>query len=336
MIIKVSPNISKENLNIIKEFFHEKGLTLKDISTDEAMMYLITGETYILDEQSVLMLPDILSCTRISPRFNLVARKNNENKVIKVGDLCFGSKEICVIAGPCSIESYDQLSSITSKLKKITKFVLRGGAFKPRTSPYYFQGLGKEALEILSKVKKEYGVPTISEITDKDELDSFSNVDILQVGARNMQNYELLKALGKQSKPVLLKRGPQATIEEFLLSAEYIVKNGNPNVILCERGIRSFDKNTRYILDLSAIPVLKKMTDLPIIVDPSHALGDYNLIEPMILASISAGCDGIMVEVHDKPWEALSDGKQALKIEKFNVTINKAKEIAKVIGRELS
>lgn len=332
MIITVSEHIKNSDLDSIKEYMSSKNIKMKNIKDN---MFLLEGDTYLLDEQSVLALNDVLCCNRITPIYTLARKKNNEQTVINVGDVKIGGNNVIIMAGPCSIESEEQLSAIAIELNKLNIKVLRGGAYKPRTSPYFFQGLESKGLTILSKIKKEMNLSVITEITDKDELPLFKDVDIIQVGARNMQNYELLKALGRQTKPVLLKRGPQATIEELLLASEYILKYGNPNVILCERGIRSFDKHTRYVLDLSAIPLLKKLTHLPVIVDPSHALGDYKFVESMIYASVACGADGIMVEVHNNPSESLSDGFQALKLEKLNSVLEKARNVARAIGRDI-
>lgn len=268
--------------------------------------------------------------------YKLASRDYKENDtIINVNGIKIGGKKIVFIAGPCSVENFETVLNIGKVLKGVGVSILRGGAYKPRTSPYFFQGLKEEGLKILSDVKEKLNMPVISEITDICNIDEYDNVDIIQVGARNMKNYELLKALGRQNKPVMIKRSPDATIDELLLASEYILKEGNPNVILCERGIRSFDKNTRGVLDLSSVPLLKKLTHLPVVVDPSHALGDYSLIEPMIYASIASGCDGVMIEVHNDPSKALSDGKQSLKVDKVKDIIKKSAKIAKVIGRDI-
>ena len=239
-------------------------------------------------------------------------------------------------AGPCSVESEEQLTHLAKQIKSLGCFVFRAGAYKPRTSPYDFQGLKQEGLQLLSKIKKIYNLSVISEITSIEQIDLFVKyVDIIQVGARNMQNFELLKALGKINKPILLKRGMGNTIEELLFSAEYILKGGNQQVILCERGIRTFEKSTRTTLDLSAIPVLKNLTHLPVFVDPSHSVGKREYVESMALAAIAAGADGIMVEVHDSPLVAKSDGLQALTLQDFQKLMEKAKQIAKVMGKDL-
>ena len=241
-----------------------------------------------------------------------------EDSIIKVGNIEVGGGNKAMIAGPCSVESYEQLYKIASKVKESGANILRGGAFKPRTSPYDFQGLGKEGLDILSAVRDELNMPIVSEIVSIEDLDLFhDNVDLIQVGARNMQNYDLLKHLGSIGKPILLKRGLNATYEEWIMSAEYIMASGNPDVIFCERGIRTFEPYTRNTLDLQSIPVIKKFTHLPIIADPSHAGGKWWIVEPMAKAAMAAGADGLMIEVHFDPDNALSDGAQSLWPDKY-------------------
>lgn len=256
----------------------------------------------------------------------------NEDTVINVGDFKIGGGNFQKIGGPCSFENENIFRNIAATLKNFGVNIIRGGAFKPRTSPYFFQGIGENALKVMRKVADELNVKIVSEIVSIDHIDLFNEyVDIIQVGTRNMQNYELLKHLGKLKKPILLKRGLSATVEEFLLSAEYIVSNGNMNVILCERGIRTFEKMTRNTLDVSVIPLVKKISHLPIIVDPSHASGSYDLVEPLALAGVSAGCDGIMVEVHDEPEKALSDGNQSIKFKRFKEMSCKIDKIREVL-----
>jgi len=237
--------------------------------------------------------------------------------LIEIGNIKISRKNFFIIAGPCSVESKEQIYNIASRVKKAGADILRGGAFKPRTSPYSFQGIGEDGLKMLLEAKKETGMPVVSEIVNIEHLPLYQDIDILQVGARNMQNFELLKALGSINKPILLKRGFANTVEELLMSAEYIISHGNKNVILCERGIRTFETATRNTLDISAVPILKKLTNLPIVVDPSHACGIAELIHPLCLASVAAGADGIMVEVHDSPENALSDKEQSITTEQF-------------------
>ena len=258
------------------------------------------------------------------------------NTEIKINNEIIGGNKINVIAGPCSVESREQILTVSREVKKSGAKFLRGGAFKPRTSPYSFQGLKMEGLELLLQAKKQDGLPIVTEIISTDYIDSYvENVDIIQVGARNMQNYELLKELGKTHKPILLKRGLSSTIEELLMSAEYILLGGNENVILCERGIRTFENYTRNTLDLSAIPAIKKLSHLPVIVDPSHATGRWWMVEPLALAAVAAGADGLIIEVHNDPENALCDGNQSIKPEKFHQLMNKLKLVAQAVGREM-
>ena len=240
------------------------------------------------------------------------------------------------MAGPCSVENDEMICHIAKEVKDAGAKMLRGGAYKPRTSPYAFQGMGYDGIKCLDHARSETGLPIVTELMSADKIDEFvENVDLIQIGARNMQNFDLLKAVGKINKPILLKRGLSATIEEWIMSAEYIMANGNPNVIMCERGIRTFEKYTRNTLDVSVIPLIKEKTHLPIVIDPSHATGDWKLVEAMSLAAIAAGADGLIIEVHDHPDCALSDGAQSLKPEKFKALVNKAKLVAKAVGREI-
>ncbi|WP_304206479.1 3-deoxy-7-phosphoheptulonate synthase [Peptostreptococcus russellii] len=254
-----------------------------------------------------------------------------DNTVIQVGDTLIGNGNLTIIGGPCSVESEEQIVEIAKAIKKSGGNILRGGAFKPRTSPYDFQGKRADGLKLLSLAKKETNLPIVSEIVALNHIDLFDDVDILQVGARNMQNFELLKELGKSKKPILLKRGFANTLKELLYSAEYIMSNGNENVILCERGIRTFEDWTRNTLDLSAVPLLKNLSHLPVVVDPSHATGISSLVEPMSLAAVSAGADGLMIEVHNCPENALSDGAQSITPDKFKEIVEKSKKIKKVL-----
>ena len=260
-----------------------------------------------------------------------------EDSVINVSGVLVGGNNLALIAGPCVVESYRQLRGIAVAAKNSGANMLRGGAFKPRTSPYAFQGLGLEALDILCAVKEETRLPIVSELMSAEHLELFEEkVDLIQVGARNMQNFELLKQLGQSKRPVLLKRGLNATYEEWIMSAEYIISSGNKNVILCERGIRTFETYTRNTLDLQSIPVLKKMTHLPIVIDPSHAGGKWWLVEPMVRAAVAGGADGLMIEVHDNPENALCDGAQSLKPVKFEIMIKQLQQIAEVVGKTIA
>ena len=287
-------------------------------------MLTLVGETWTLDEQRLLALPYVAEVKRLTPVWRLASRQTHpEDTVVSAGDAQIG-KGFCLMAGPCAVESALQMQGVA-------RAVLRGGAYKPRTSPYAFQGFGAPALELLAQTGREVGLPTVSEITDAAQLPQFEQVDMLQVGARNMQNYELLRALGQQSKPVLLKRAVGATVEELLQSAEYILAGGNPNVVLCERGVRSFSKTSRAALDVSVIPVLKRMTHLPVIVDPSHAAGEAALVPPLALAAVAAGADGLLIEVHDRPAAALSDAAQSLSCTAFAELAEKIKKVREAI-----
>lgn len=273
----------------------------------------------------------------LNNEYPLSAQKPDREKTeVTVGPVTFKSNSFIVIAGPCSIESEEQAFDIARAVKKSGAHILRGGAFKPRTSPYSFQGLGNEGLRILAGVKKELNIPVITEVLDVRDLESVAEVaDIVQIGTRNMQNFSLLKEVGRINKPVMLKRGIAATIKEWLLSAEYILKNGNENVILCERGIRSFDPETRNLLDLSAVALIREMSHLPVIVDPSHALGRRDLIEPMSKAALACGSYGVMIEVHDKPEEALSDGAQAINYAEFDYLTKNLKKFATALDIQI-
>ncbi len=270
--------------------------------------------------------------------YKLASRTTNpEGTRVQIGkDVIIGGEKIVVIAGPCSVESKEQILEIAEKVKEAGARALRGGAFKPRTAPYSFQGLGKKGLEMLAEAGKKTGLPVVTEVMSPEDVKTVADyADVLQVGARNVQNFPLLKKLGKINKPVLLKRGLMTTIEEFLLAAEYILSEGNPNVILCERGIRTFETATRNTLDISAIPVLKKKTHLPVIVDPSHATGYWEYVPSMCYAAIAAGADGLLVEVHSNPEEALSDGTQSLKPEKFKIMMENLSKFVRATGRKL-
>lgn len=292
-------------------------------------------DTFPFDEKNLYAFEGVLSIHFNQKKYLWDLKNHPQYTSILLDNWQIDNQHITIIAGPCSIENEQQIQQITSKIKPLGCNILRAGAYKPRTSPYDFQGLEEKGLQLLFEIKKKYHLPVISEITSIEHLDLFVQyVDIIQVGARNMQNFELLKALGKINKPILLKRGMGNTIEELLLSAEYILSGGNQQVILCERGIRTFEKSTRTTLDLSAIPVLKKLTHLPVFVDPSHSVGKREYVEAMALAAIAAGADGIMVEVHDQPLFAKSDGLQALTIDDFKQLMQKCKKVAEAIGKK--
>ena len=296
----------------------------------------LIGDTTAVDIDLLNGLDIVEDVKRIQEPYKNANRKfHPDDTVVEIGDIKIGGGNFQVIAGPCSVESEEQLTGIAKSVKASGAGMLRGGAFKPRTSPYAFQGLRGEGLELLEKAKAATGLPIVTEIMDASHLPMFENVDVIQVGARNMQNFELLKRLGKVDKPILLKRGLSSTIQELLMSAEYILAGGNSNVILCERGIRTFETYTRNTLDISAVPVLKELTHLPVIIDPSHASGMARLVKPLSLAAVAAGADGLIIEVHDNPECALSDGAQCLKPKKFKQLIDKARQIANVLGRDI-
>lgn len=295
------------------------------------VLLTLMGQTWTLDEQRLLALPYVEDVKRLTPPWRLADRRNHpEDTVVPVGNARIG-RGFCLIAGPCAVESAIQMQAVARTVKAAGAQLLRGGAYKPRTSPYAFQGYGAGALELLVETGREVGLPVVSEITDASQLPQFAQVDMLQVGARNMQNYELLRALGGQPKPVLLKRAVGATVEELLQSAEYILAGGNPNVVLCERGVRSFSQTSRAALDISAIPVLKQMTHLPVIVDPSHAAGSSELVPPLALAAVAAGADGLLIEVHDRPAAALSDAAQSLSCTTFAELAKKVVRVRKAL-----
>ena len=282
--------------------------------------------------------PIITDIQRVSQPYKLANRAfHPEDSIIDVAGVKVGGQHLAVIAGPCSVESKEQVIEIAKAAKAAGANMLRGGAFKPRTSPYAFQGMGSEGLDILVAAKEETGLPIVSELMDARYIDEFNEkVDLIQIGARNMQNFDLLKEVGKRcTKPILLKRGLSATFQEWIMSAEYIMASGNPNVILCERGVRTFESYTRNTLDLQAIPVIKELTHLPIIIDPSHAGGKWWLVEPMAKASLAAGCDGLMIEVHNNPEKALCDGPQSLKPEKFETLMKQLTIIADAVDKKL-
>jgi 3-deoxy-7-phosphoheptulonate synthase len=295
----------------------------------------VVGDTRSLDPRLLEVLGGVAEVLRVTEPFKLASRAfKPSDTILEVGDVQFGGKEVIVIAGPCSVESESQIHEIAALVKKMGAKILRGGAFKPRTSPYSFQGLGKEGLKLLKKAAEANGLLSISEVMEISQIEAMEKtIDILQVGARNMQNYPLLKELGKCRKPVLLKRGLSARIEEMLMSAEYILSEGNPQVIFCERGIRTFETYTRNTMDISAIPVVKKRSHLPIIADPSHGIGLRDKVIPMARAAVAAGADGLMIEVHNNPDKALSDGAQSLYPGQFEQLMRELRAIVKAIGR---
>ena len=331
MLIFVKKDTPEAAIRSLVIQLSRQGIGTARVDSAGRTMLTLVGETWTLDEQRLLALPYVAEVKRLTPVWRLASRQTHpEDTVVSVGDAQIG-KDFCLMAGPCAVESALQMQGVARAVKAAGGLVLRGGAYKPRTSPYAFQGFGAPALELLAQTGREVGLPTVSEITDAAQLPQFEQVDMLQVGARNMQNYELLRALGQQSKPVLLKRAVGATVEELLQSAEYILAGGNPNVVLCERGVRSFSKTSRAALDVSAIPVLKRMTHLPVIVDPSHAAGEAALVPSLALAAVAAGADGLLIEVHDRPAAALSDAAQSLSCTAFAELAEKIKKVREAI-----
>ena len=336
MILVLEEGITQDQRNHIRSVLFSKGYIVREISEQGQTIIGAIGKG---DQDAAVFsqLPGIAKVIPISKSFKLVSRElHAEDTRVQVGNVIIGGERIIVIAGPCAIENRKQALTIAREVKKYGAVLFRGGAFKPRTSPYSFQGLGEEGLKILATVREEVGLGVVTEITSPTQADMMMKyVDIVQIGARNMQNFELLKCVGRMGKPVFLKRGLSATIEEWLMSAEYILSEGNDNVILCERGIRTFEPFTRNTLDLSAIPVIKKLTHLPVIIDPSHATGLREKVAPMSRAAIAAGADGLMIEVHHDPDNALSDGAQSLYPKQFGQLMRDIYVIAPVVGKQL-
>ena len=297
----------------------------------------VIGEEDILRVQPMEVYPGVEKVMPILAPYKLVSREfKPADSVVDVNGVKIGGKRVVVMAGPCAVENYELLLSISRSVKKAGASILRGGAYKPRTSPYSFQGLGEEGLKYLAEVKKRVSLPVITELMDLRDLELVErHADLIQIGARNMQNFDLLKEVGRAKKPVLLKRGMSATIKEWLLSAEYILQNGNFNVILCERGIRTFETESRFTLDLNAVPLIKSLSHLPVVVDPSHGTGRWSMVPSMAKAAVAAGADGLIIEVHSKPEEALSDGPQSILPEKFAKLMGELKRVAHAVDREL-
>jgi 3-deoxy-7-phosphoheptulonate synthase len=318
MIIVLKPNPDKNQYENLVAWLRSMGLTLHESTGIQSTIIGLVGDTSIVDIELLGAMEIVESVKRIGEPYKAANRKFHPlDTVVEVGNVKIGGGNFCVIAGPCSVESEEQICLIAREVKAVGAQMLRGGAFKPRTSPYAFQGLGDNGIELLLKAKAQTGLPIVSEIMDLSQIQMFADIDVVQVGARNMQNFQLLKELGKVRKPVLLKRGPSSTIEEWLMSAEYIMAGGNANVILCERGIRTFESATRNTLDLSAVPVVKEKSHLPIIVDPSHGTGYSKYVESMSMAAAAAGADGLIIEVHNNPPAALCDGQQSITPDAF-------------------
>lgn len=341
MIIVLKPSATEKEIQHIVERVNSLGLKPSVSKGLERTIIGVIGEEDKLRIQPLETFPGVEKVMAILKPYKLVSREfHPEDSIITISNgrqtEQIGGRKIAIIAGPCAIESYDNLLKIARAVKKSGATILRGGAFKPRTSPYSFQGLGEEGLKHLQQVGKEVGLLTVSEVMDTRDVQLVGKyTDILQIGARNVQNFNLLKEVGLTQKPVVLKRGMMSTIKEWLMSAEYILSQGNSNVILCERGIRTFETATRNTLDISAIPVAKGLTHLPVIIDPSHACGNWKLVSPLSKAAVAGGADGLLIEVHPKPEEALSDGVQSLLPAKFEILIKELKELAEVVNREI-
>ena len=335
MIIVMRRNATSQNVKEVMEKIKTAGLTPITIEGAERNVIGVTGNTATLDIRKVRADKTISEVLRVSEPYKLANRSfHPENTQIKVDDQIIGGERLAIMAGPCSVEGEEEIISIAKRMKLAGANFLRGGAFKPRTSPYSFQGLELEGLRLLQLAKRETGLPIVSELMSAEYIDEFvEDVDVIQIGARNMQNFDLLKEIGKTKTPILLKRGMSATYQEWLMSAEYIMSEGNPNVILCERGIRTFETETRNALDIQAVPVMKKKTHLPIIVDPSHAAGQAYLVPAGAKAGVAAGADGLMIETHADPENAWSDGEQSLTPDEFDKVMEQIAVLAKVEGR---
>lgn len=331
MLVVLQSNATNQEIEQVLKRIKALGLRAEIIPGSTRTAIGILGNTGYIDADALTQLPGVKEVIHVTKPYKLVSREwKNEDTVIDVGGVKIGEGNFVVMAGPCSVESEEQLMKTAEGVKKAGAQILRGGAFKPRTTPYSFQGLGKAGLELLQKAKKKFGLPIVTELLHVENLDLVaSHTDIIQIGARNMQNFEMLLAVGKLKKPVLLKRGMSARLEEFLLAAEYILNSGNPNVILCERGIRTFETATRNTLDLNIVALVKELSHLPIIADPSHGTGRYSLVTPLSLAAFAAGAHGLLIEVHPDPSKALSDGDQSLNLENFAALMKKLEHLKK-------
>ncbi len=337
MIIVLKPHTSEEDKKKLLERIESLGLKPMISQGVERTIIGVIGEEDVLRVQPLEAFPGVEKVIPVLAPYKLVSREfRPENTVINIKGTEIGGNRISLMAGPCAIESRESFMAIAQAVKKCGVNILRGGAFKPRTSPYSFQGMGEDGLKIMHDVGGELGMITVTEVMDPRDIELIQKyVDVLQIGARNMQNFNLLKEVGKTSKPVILKRGMMSTIKEFLMSAEYILNEGNFQVILCERGIRTFETYTRNTLDINAVPAIKQLSHLPVIVDPSHATGRWGLVEPASLASVAAGADGLLIEVHTHPEEAVSDGPQSLTPKNFFRLVGRVQSIAAAVGRKV-
>ncbi|MDK2918899.1 MAG: 3-deoxy-7-phosphoheptulonate synthase [Candidatus Petromonas sp.] len=337
MVIVLKPKAEEREVEKIKRKMEDLGCEIHESQGENNRLLGLVGDTSRID-------PDLIEANRNVEKLIIVQEPfkkahrlfRPEDTIVQIGDRTIGGRKLAVIAGPCSVESEEQIVGIAEEVKDAGGTFLRGGAFKPRTSPYSFQGLREEGLELLKLARAKTGLPIVTELMSPDLVEKFvEDVDVIQIGARNMQNFDLLKEVGKTDKPILLKRGMSATIEELLMAAEYIMSEGNEKIVLCERGVRTFEKYTRNTLDLSAIPAIKKLSHLPVIVDPSHAAGLWWMVEPLAKAAIAVGADGLMIEVHNDPDNAKCDGKQSIKPERFKSLMSTLKKIAPIVNREL-
>jgi len=338
MVVIMKAGFTTDQLESAVKAMEAGGVKVMVSKGSETTILGAEGDASRIDQEKVSMLPGVDRVMRVSEPYKKANRKYHpDNTVIDLGNSAtVGGDRLAVIAGPCSVESEEQIVGVAESVKRSGAAALRGGAFKPRTSPYAFQGMGNEGIRLLQEAKAATGLPIVTEIMSTDNIEMFEMcVDVIQVGARNMQNFELLKEVGKMSKPILLKRGLSNTYEEWIMSAEYIMAAGNENVILCERGIRTFETFTRNTLDVSAIPAIKQMSHLPVIVDPSHAAGMYWMVEPLAMAAIAAGCDGLIIEVHNDPPHAKCDGQQSLTPKKFDELMKKVEALVPMMGKKL-
>ena len=338
MIIILKPGADRQRMaELVQTLERDYSLEVQRMDGVNYTILGLIGDTSALDMEPISEHEAVKKVMRVQEPYKKVNRAFHPDDTVVAGEgFTIGGERLAVIAGPCSVESEEQIVSVAKRVKAAGANFLRGGAYKPRTNPYRFQGLGREGLDFLKTAKAETGLPIVTELISIGDIETFVDmVDVIQVGARNMQNFALLKELGKTKKPVLLKRGLSATIEEWLMSAEYIVSGGNPNVVLCERGIRTFETATRNTLDISAVPVVKRQSHLPVVVDPSHAAGLWWAVEPLSVAAVCAGADGVMIEVHEHPTEAFSDGKQSLMPETFSALMGKLGSAATLMGRSV-
>ncbi len=335
MIIVLKKGSSVKDMAGVIRHIESLGLKPHISEGEEKTIIGAIGDERVIDKEKLLALDGVEALIPILKPYKLASREfKPDSTLVSVNGTKIGNGSVVVMAGPCAVESYDQVLEAAIRAKAAGAKILRGGAFKPRTSPYAFQGLGKAGLEILARVRDKVGLPVVSECLSQDDVSLLSEyVDIIQVGARNMQNFAMLEQVGKQSRPVLLKRGMMSTIEELLMSAEYILANGNYNVILCERGIRTFEKLTRNTCDITAVPLLKSLTHLPVIVDPSHATGSRSLTTPVSLAAVAAGADGLIIEIHPNPEKALCDGHQSLYLDQFDELMKQVRTVAQAVGK---